>query len=683
MPWRVTGGAVEVYLVAEDLRRMVAAIQPGAHVFPLATGAGAKLALVAPSGAALAPDAQPDLAALAQSGRDWVTQALANRAAQATEIKALALRAGDRGAVEAGTVLTSAEPLIWIDPQEGGLQGDGLATSTPVALLQGRQASATRATEVSVLTTEDLAQQGRLMAALARFTAALAPLFAAEAARRDASDAERLAASAGQATAGPMGEGTVLSAVLQAAAILKAHTPPAGLPDPGSDLAQLPQTARLAGLRARRVALEGDWWRRDQGPLVVRHEASATVECLIFQGGQYRRTDRVALSKTRARAYESGAYALHAPLPGSVNGFIPLAKVVWTGMRQDSTLMAVGGAGIAALGILTPLATSWILTDIVPAGAGGLLAAVGIALAMAALISAALGSARGLALARINGRGSFTLAAALTDRVLRLPAGFFKSHSAGDLGQRIGAVEAIRQLVTSVLLSSGMTLVFSVVYLVVLFFYDTRLALIALGLTVIYILATALSRVLQMKSLREAAELDGKIASLTYETLEGVGKLRSAAAEHRAMARWSETYRAERMAAAEGGRIANHFAAFSDAYQTLTLLCIFAATALLAQEALPSGVFIAFLAAFGAFQGAFTGFCQSLLSIYAAKPLLDRALPVLTAEPELAEGRADPGRLTGAIEVSNLAFAYGEGNAPVLDGLSFDIRPGEHLAIVG
>ncbi|MEM8699179.1 MAG: ATP-binding cassette domain-containing protein, partial [Pseudomonadota bacterium] len=127
----------------------------------------------------------------------------------------------------------------------------------------------------------------------------------------------------------------------------------------------------------------------------------------------------------------------------------------------------------------------------------------------------------------------------------------------------------------------------------------------------------------------------------------------------------------------------NHYAAFSDAYQTLTLLSLFAATALLAQEDLPSGIFIGFVAAFGAFQSAFTGFCQSILSIYAAKPLLDRALPVLTAEPELAEGRADPGRLSGAIEVSNLTFSYSEGAAPVIDGLNFSVQPGEHLAIVG
>ncbi|MEM9736360.1 MAG: ATP-binding cassette domain-containing protein, partial [Pseudomonadota bacterium] len=360
-----------------------------------------------------------------------------------------------------------------------------------------------------------------------------------------------------------------------------------------------------------------------------------------------------------------------------------LARHVWKGMAQDSFLMGVAWAGIAGLGILTPLATGWILSDIVPAGAPGLLMAVGVALVMAALVSTVLSTARGIALARIDGRGGFMLAAALTDRVLRLPPRFFKFHSAGDLNQRLGSVEAMRKLVTSVILSSGMTLVFSLVYLVVLLFYDTRLALLALALVLGYVAAVAVSRILQMKSLREAAELDGKIANLTYETLEGVAKLRSAAAEHRAMARWAEVYTAERRAAERGARVGNHFGAFADSYQTLTLLALFAATALLARDTLPSGIFIGFLAAFGAFQGAFTGFCESLLSIYAAKPLLDRAKPVLTAEPELTSGLADPGRLSGAIEVSNLAFSYGEGMPEVIGGLSFEVHPGEHLAIVG
>src|SRR6185295_2740548 len=60
-----------------------------------------------------------------------------------------------------------------------------------------------------------------------------------------------------------------------------------------------------------------------------------------------------------------------------------------------------------------------------------------------------------------------------------------------------------------------------------------------------------------------------------------------------------------------------------------------------------------------------------------------RARPIFSAAAETGLGRADPGRLTGEIQASGLSFGYSEGSGPLLDGLSFAIRAGEHVAIVG
>ena len=674
-PWVVTKGAVEVYLTAPGLRRFVAAVSEGGHVF---AAEDAELSLVAPGGARLAPcpAGEEDLALSADRWLDQATGSLA----LAMPCEPLVLVAGDRHDCSPGDVLAAGSGTLWIRRTgPGALRLGGLAggdPELPIALTGPLWLEAEGMVEA--FTSADLLRQGRLIPALAGFTARLADLHTALADQRDRRDAARLAL---RRTATEGATGSLRHALTLAADVLGVDLAGRELPDRDTAFTALPGLARLAGLRARRIALEGDWWRRDQGLLILRSAETGEVDTLVFRKGLYHRPGGAPVSRRRAEAYESGAYTIHAPLPASVDGFLPLALYVWKGMRSDSLVMGAAGLGIAALGILTPLATGWILTDIVPSGASGLLAAVGVALVMAALITAVLNAARALALARIDGRGGFALSAALSDRILRLPAGFFKDHAAGDLNQRLSSVEEMRRLVTGVILSSGMTLVFSLVYLAVLFTYDLRLAALAVGLVAIYIAAVALSRVLQMRSLREAAELDGRTAALTYETLEGVAKLRSAAAEGRALARWRRLYHAERRAAAAGARISNHFSAFADAYQILTLMSLFAAAAILAREDLPSGLFIAFLAAFGAFQGAFTGFCQSLLSLYAAKPLLDRARPVLAATPELSAGRVDPGPLSGGIEVSNLAFSYG--TVPVLEGLSFSIRPGEHLAIVG
>jgi ABC-type bacteriocin/lantibiotic exporter with double-glycine peptidase domain len=71
------------------------------------------------------------------------------------------------------------------------------------------------------------------------------------------------------------------------------------------------------------------------------------------------------------------------------------------------------------------------------------------------------------------------------------------------------------------------------------------------------------------------------------------------------------------------------------------------------------------------------------MAIQTARPLADRARPILLAEAEAARGRADPGILSGDIQASGLTFGYDNAMAPLINGLSFVIRPGEHLAIVG
>ena len=397
--------------------------------------------------------------------------------------------------------------------------------------------------------------------------------------------------------------------------------------------------------------------------------------------GMKKRFKITASGKAKHRTANRGH--IYPPLADDVSSFTGMARSIVGLLGADLWLIVAAGIGAALLGLLVPIATAWIFDDLVPMGAGGLLISVGIALLVAALVSTALAAVRGFAVSRIGGRVATAMAAGISDRVLRLPARFFRTMSAGDFNQRLDSLDAIRGLVTNIILSAGLTAVFSVVYLVLLFAYDVRLALVGVALTLVYVGGVTISRGFQMKPLREAAERDGKLAGLTFELIDGLPKLRSAAAEGRMLARWSTAYSAERAASATGERVGNHFTAFADSWRIVTLIGLFAAAAILAENDLSPGLFIGFLAAFGIFQASFTAFCEALLAIQTARPLAERARPILIAEPEAEAGRADPGRLSGDIQASGLSFAYDGAMAPVIDGLGFSVKPGEHLAIVG
>ena len=92
--------------------------------------------------------------------------------------------------------------------------------------------------------------------------------------------------------------------------------------------------------------------------------------------------------------------------------------------------------------------------------------------------------------------------------------------------------------------------------------------------------------------------------------------------------------------------------------------------------------FIAFEAAYIAFNGALTLAIPAVSKIFTIKPFLENLAPILEEIPETTEDKTEADELSGAFEVSNLTFSYSDGKE-VLRNISFRVKAGENLAIVG
>ncbi len=127
---------------------------------------------------------------------------------------------------------------------------------------------------------------------------------------------------------------------------------------------------------------------------------------------------------------------------------------------------------------------------------------------------------------------------------------------------------------------------------------------------------------------------------------------------------------------------ANAATVFGSAFHGVATLVILIGIVWLARDMAP-GRFLAFMTAFGQFSGGVMGVLGALDASMAVVPLYERARPILRAAPENDAEAADPGELTGLVELDDVFFRYEAAGEFVLSGVSLRVEPGEFVALAG
>ncbi len=460
-------------------------------------------------------------------------------------------------------------------------------------------------------------------------------------------------------------------------------------------LLQVAELARADAVRWRQIVLKDRWFEERGLPMIgVLSETKACVALLNTRSGHYRmihadgRSER--LTEESAQQLEPLALTLYRSLPARKLTLRDILAFALYGSGRDGVMIGAMIILTGLLGLATPALSARIYDVIIPQSEHGLMTQITLILLVAALTNASFGLVRTIALMRIENRAENQLQAAVWDRLLKLPSGFFRHYTAGDLANRVQGVSDAHQILSS----TGVTLLFTLPVglfnLVVMFYHSVPLAFWGLGLAIAGALLVVAFNVVEVLLLRRQYAVRGRLAGLVVQLINGVAKFRLAHAEAFAFATWARQYSEQEELSLRVGRwnalSQTVFAGFS-----LTVTAILfglvgwkqLSGGAMAEHGFSTGAFLAFHAAFGALIGSLISVAQQSAGLLSLFPLLERIRPILTSEPEVSESRAHPGELQGEIEVSNLHFAYGEEAPPVLQGLSLKIKPGEMVAIVG
>lgn len=468
-----------------------------------------------------------------------------------------------------------------------------------------------------------------------------------------------------------------------------------------------------AGLRWREVTLVPGWWRDGgESMVVVSADERTTHGVLPRLRGGFMVHDQVGMPARRLNEIEAISFgpiglAIHAPMEGA--RWSP-SRLIAHSLRATRLpififLIYVLISGLTS--IFTPLMTGWIMNPIVPlADRRSLVVATGLMLA-AGGIGALVQTAQSMFILRIEGLLDNRAQSAVWDRLLRLPAPFFRKFSVGDLANRSTAINQMRALLSSSTLAAITHSVSGLLSLGLMFIYSWDLALAGLFVALIYVGSIYLLRRRIVLANRAMLALTGDLQALVLQIVIGINRVRLSGAQSRAFALWAELYGKLMTQTVRQSDLTNITGAIGKAMSAIPLASIIlvlglesgvlfalfetpqgwsdiTASALI--SAFPPSAFVTFNAAFGQFIGSLTGLTGAALSLVQIGPLYDRMAPIVTEQ--LEDERSDQGEtlvgpLVGRVELASVCFRYAPHLPPVLTDVSFSVEPGQFVAVVG
>ena len=354
-----------------------------------------------------------------------------------------------------------------------------------------------------------------------------------------------------------------------------------------------------------------------------------------------------------------------------VKDAIPIGTIIVAGILS---LVATG------VGMLLPYFTQILTGEVVQVKDFNLFVSVSIYVVAAAIGGLLITTIQGFVGSRINIKMDQLVTRKTMARLLNLPASFFKKYNTGELSQRFASTINLASILMNGVVMSLVSAIMSMAYLVQL----TQFAPALILPTVIVLIATTgfsiLISFIQARVSKVQMVLSSKKSGLTYETINGIQKIRLSGSEKRVFVKWAEVY-------ARAARLLYNPPLIIRLSAAITALISLIGDIVIYFVAVQSGVdvgdYMAFQTSYGVLAAAFASLTQVVSSMASVPPILNMASPILEETPEEEEEKMVLDKVNGNIKLDNVSFSYGENMPNVLDGINLDIHSGDYIAIVG
>jgi ABC-type multidrug transport system fused ATPase/permease subunit len=268
----------------------------------------------------------------------------------------------------------------------------------------------------------------------------------------------------------------------------------------------------------------------------------------------------------------------------------------------------------------------------------------------------------------------------------RLSLGYFDSHQTGALLSTITSdIQTIQSFASSATLSILVDLLTIVGMLGIMFWLNWDFTLVIVAVTPFMLLLASRFKKVVKKATHEVRKQQSNMVAVVQQGLESMRVVKAFGRQDLAQQELGEVSRATLDAALKARRVK---ALLSPMVAVIVSLCtavvLWRGSALILAGTMTAGALIVFLSYLVQFFKPVKDLATMTNQIAQTAVGVERVLGILDADiiiPEIANAR-DPEAFRGEIEFDEVAFAYAA-DAPVLQRVSFTIKPGQMVGIVG
>lgn len=349
---------------------------------------------------------------------------------------------------------------------------------------------------------------------------------------------------------------------------------------------------------------------------------------------------------------------------------------------KDLLQLLLLALAVQAVALIIPLITGRVVDHLTIDGKPIELSLPALAVGLVS-VTALLETTRGVVLAWLRARVDFRLSLGLIEHLLSLPFGYFSRRSTGDILIGARSTSAIRDTLTSTLLSTALDSVLVVAYLIVTMRLSPVLAAAALGFGVVQMVLLAIFWRPFADSAAKA--MDSRIQSedLLVRLITAIETFKITGSERRALERWTSRLTTEVDAQLTLGyldSLARGLFAGLRVAAPITLLGLGASQ--VRSGELTAGQMVAASTMAAAFLTPIATLVATLAQFSQLRTQFDRVEAILDEEPE----RLGPIVLPtppSRIDARKVDFAYDGRDAFSLRGVSLHIGAGEIVTVTG